>query len=81
MTQHSLEEARAAKQAALERLAGVSGIGAIGIGCTPDGTDRAVTVNVSNADLLGGLPSHINGVPVRGLVVKPARSLSFRRPG
>ena len=58
----TLEEARAAKDAAKRKLARRSGI--VGIGLTRQGGGYALKVNLGEGATAARLPKDVNGVPV-----------------
>ncbi len=68
----SIEQARAAKEAARQQLEGVPGV--LGIGITKVGADYALQVNLREALPEGAaVPDRIHGVPVQSQVVGPIR--------
>jgi len=73
MASITLEEARAAKQAAQRLLATVDRV--VGIGITRDGDGYAVKINLSEPVAPGiQLPTEIDGVPVRVEVTGSVRA-------
>jgi len=80
----TLDQARAARQAALDRLAADRGgtlrVNGIGLARTKDG-GWALKVNLEAAAPAGtALPEEISGVPVRYEVVGRVRARTARRP-
>jgi len=71
----SIEQARAAKNAAKKALAGIPGV--VGIGLTKRGADYALKVNLRAALPKNvAVPKQIEGVPVSVEVVGPIRKRS-----
>lgn len=79
MAHISLEQARAAKRSALDRLAGAEAV--TGVGITRVGGEYAVKVNLAEP-LRKGLqvPDEIDGVKVRVEVVGSIRARTPRSP-
>lgn len=74
----TLEQARAARQKALARLAGLAHLNGIGIVRLKDG--YGLKVNLERpAGRVAELPELIDGVPVRVEVVGPVRARGGRR--